>query len=150
MELFYETRVDEGAQLYKRSVECEDPQGRETILLAEDEQIVRDLIREILEGCGYQVLVAANGPEALLKSQSHPGRIPLLITDVAMPGMSGPALAERLVQSRPEVRVLYMSGYTDDFIARDGLTNVDVLFIQKPFAAGDLTQMVRMILGEAA
>jgi CheY-like chemotaxis protein len=149
LEIFHEARVDEGAQLHKRSVECEDPRGRETILLAEDEQIVRELIREILESCGYHVLVAENGREALLKSDSHPGRIPLLITDVVMPGMGGPALAERLLQSRPEVRVLYMSGYTDDFIAHDGLLDVDVPFIQKPFAADDLTQKVRTILGEA-
>jgi CheY-like chemotaxis protein len=150
LELFHEARVDEGAQLHKRSVECEDPRGRETILLAEDEQIVRELIREILESCGYRVLVAENGREALLKSEGHPGRIPLLITDVVMPGMSGPALAERLLQSRPEVRVLYMSGYTDDFIAHDGLLDVDVLFIQKPFAADDLAKKVRTILGEAS
>src|SRR5205823_6490244 len=110
-------RVDEGAEEYKRNAETEKAiQGVETILLAEDEEMVRKLARQVLEMYGYQVLEAANGGAALLLCERHKRPINLLITDVIMPEMSGRELADRLAQLRPEMKVLYMSGYTDDAI----------------------------------
>jgi PAS domain S-box-containing protein len=139
--------VDEGAQQYKRTAETEeDIQGTETILLAEDEEMVRKLAREVLEMYGYRVLEAADGDEALLICEQHKQPIPLLITDVIMPGMSGRELSDRLVQLRPEMRVLYMSGYTDDAIVHQGVLDEGTNFIQKPFSTIALARKVRQVL----
>lgn len=112
----------------------EIPRGQGTILLVEDEELVRDLAAELLETTGYDVLTAANGVEALRVCTNHAGRIDLLITDVVMPQMGGRELAERLVEIRPHTRVLYMSGYTDDAIVRHGVLDDQMSFIQKPFS----------------
>src|SRR5207237_540611 len=97
------------------------PRGAETILLVEDEEIVRKMTRNILEECGYEVLTASNGVEALKVCASHGGAIDLLLTDVVMPHMGGRRLAEHMKVSHPRTRVLYMSGYTDDAILRHGV-----------------------------
>ncbi|HWN10413.1 MAG TPA: PAS domain S-box protein [Pyrinomonadaceae bacterium] len=112
----------------------EIPRGQGTILLVEDEELVRDLAAELLETTGYEVLTAANGIEALRKCTEYVGQIDLLITDVVMPQMGGRELAERLVELRPHTRVLYMSGYTDDAIVRHGVLDDQMSFIQKPFS----------------
>lgn len=112
----------------------EIPRGQGTILLVEDEDLVRDLAAELLETTGYEVLTAANGVEALRVSTDYMGEIDLLITDVVMPQMGGRELAERLVELRPQTRVLYMSGYTDDAIVRHGVLDDQMSFIQKPFS----------------
>jgi two-component system cell cycle sensor histidine kinase/response regulator CckA len=139
--------VDEGAQRYKRTTETEeDIQGTETILLAEDEEMVRKLAREVLEMYGYQVLEAVDGDAALLICEQHKQAIHLLITDVIMPGMSGRGLADRLLQVRPEMKVLYMSGYTDDAIVHQGVLDEGTNFIQKPFSTNDLARKVREVL----
>jgi len=118
----YLPRIDEGAQDYKRSTEVEEIfHGTETILLAEDEEMVRNLAREVLETYGYHVLEAANGGSALLICERHQALIQLLITGVVMPEMSGRELADRLSQLRPEMKVLYMSGYTDNAIVPRGV-----------------------------
>jgi PAS domain S-box-containing protein len=122
------------------------PRGSETILVVEDEDIVRALSTEILEKHGYRVLSAANGPEGLRLCREFSGRIDLLITDVVMPQMSGRELAERLALIRPETRVLYMSGFTDDAIVRHGVLDDDVFFIQKPFSPDALAFKTRSVL----
>ena len=124
--------------------------GDETVLLVEDEAEVRDLAREILEGGGYTVLQACDAQEAVLLAERHPGPIHLLLTDVIMPRQSGRALVERLRPLRPETRVLYMSGYTNEAIVRHGVLDPDTLFIQKPFTPMALAQRVRAALDRPA
>lgn len=106
--------------------------GNETILLAEDEEIVRNLARQVLEMYGYHVLEAAGGKEALVVCESRKDQIDLLITDVIMPEMSGRELADRVAELCPGIKVLYMSGYTDSAIVHQGELDEDAKFIQKP------------------
>lgn len=120
--------------------------GRETVLLVEDEDAVRRLAKEILERRGYHVLAAACGQEALEVAKTHKARVDLVLTDVVMPGMSGSEVAHRLIQQRPEIRVLYMSGYADDAILRHGVQHGSVNFIQKPFSPDALSVKVREVL----
>jgi DNA-binding response OmpR family regulator len=120
--------------------------GSETILLVEDDEMVRDLTRTTLEESGYKVLPAPDGEEALRICEQHPERIHLLLTDVVMPGMSGRAVADRLTTLRPQMLVLYMSGYTEDAIVHRGVLNQGVNFIEKPFAPDSLTRRVREML----
>jgi CheY-like chemotaxis protein len=119
--------------------------GRETILLVEDEEQVRTVARGILERGGYRVLAAQNAAEALGLCDGHPGAIDLLITDVVMPQMSGPELARQIAKTRPETRVLCMSGYTDDSIVRHGVVESGVAFLQKPFTPDTLMRKVREV-----
>jgi PAS domain S-box-containing protein len=121
-------------------------QGCETVLLVEDEAAVRSLVRQILENRGYRVLDAPNGESALELSRSYDGEMHLLLTDVVMPGMSGRELADAMVADRPSIRVLYMSGYTDDAIVRHGVLEPGLAFIQKPFRAADLVDKIRSVL----
>jgi len=136
---------DEGETAWSEAANGEMPQGTEKILLVEDEQAVRALSRQILEMCGYQVLEARDGVEAVSICNLD-CEIDLLVTDVVMPQMSGGELAEHLSMSRPEMRVLYMSGYTDDAIVRHGLGDGSANFIQKPFTPDTLAQKVREVL----
>ncbi|MDQ6651471.1 MAG: PAS domain S-box protein [Acidobacteriota bacterium] len=122
------------------------PKGTETVLLVEDEEQVRKIVQAILEGQGYDVLAAANGEEALEIAAQHDSEIHLMITDVVMPQMSGPELADRLATIRPHSRVLYMSGYTDDAIVRHGLLDAKLNFIHKPFDAATAARKVRDVL----
>ncbi len=117
--------------------------GEETVLLAEDNEGVRDLAREVLTSCGYTVLPAENGPEALELAARHPGTIDLLVTDLIMPEMNGRELARLIVESRPKIKVLYMSGFTGDTVAADETARGDLAFIQKPFMPVDLAARVR-------
>src|ERR1051326_802936 len=130
----------------KPAVEAVAPRGSETILLVEDEDVVRGLARQILEQAGYQVLDARGGEEAMRLCRERPGSIDLLLTDVVMPETSGKEVADRLTRLRPETRVLYMSGYTDDAIVHHGVLDSDVEFIQKPFTPVALARKVREVL----
>src|SRR5687767_1498321 len=123
--------------------------GSETILLVEDEDGVRRLAREALERQGYRLLTAASADDALELVRTEGEHIDLVLTDVVMPGKSGAELVELLTKERPELRVLYMSGYTDDAILRHGVLEAGVNFIQKPFAPSDLARKVRDVLDRA-
>ncbi len=120
--------------------------GSETILLVEDEDQVREVAQGILRRAGYRVLSARNAGEALLSCEQHAGPIQLLLTDVAMPQMSGPALAKRLAGLRPEMKSLFMSGYTDDAAVRHGVIVAEVAYLQKPLTIDTLTRKVRSVL----
>jgi two-component system cell cycle sensor histidine kinase/response regulator CckA len=120
--------------------------GRETILLVEDDPSVRGLVQEALRLSGYEVLVARHGIEALLTGTKHLGPIHLLLTDVAMPQMSGPEVAEKLTAVRSDIKVLYMSGYPDHPVFEQGGVKRDTAFLQKPFTPHVLTQKVREVL----
>jgi CheY-like chemotaxis protein len=120
--------------------------GRETILLVEDEEDVRALAREVLERQGYTMLEAADGVQALQRYESEGDRIDLILTDVVMPRMSGRELVDRVQLTRPTMRVLYMSGYTEDAIVRHGVLESSMRLLSKPFRPIDLIQKVREVL----
>jgi CheY-like chemotaxis protein len=122
------------------------PVGGETILVVEDEEALRNVAKRILGAAGYTVLTAANGGEALLTCEQHPTEIHLVLTDVVMPKMSGRVFVERLAKVRPGIRVLYMSGYTDDAIVHHGVLDAGTHFLGKPFTSADLTRKVREAL----
>ena len=124
----------------------ESLKGSETILLVEDEDMVRNLARQVLVESGYTVLDAGYGEKAFELCEAHDGPIHLLLTDVVMPQMSGREVAERLQSSYPEMKVLYMSGYTDDIIHQHAVLEKDVAFIPKPFIPNDLLRKVREVL----
>ena len=122
------------------------PTGDETILLVEDDAGVRDLAKQVLQTQGYTLLEATNGNQALQLAAAYTAPIHLLLTDVVMPGISGKVLAEQLQQKQPDLKVLYMSGYTENVVAHHGVLEEGVVFIQKPFNAVTLTQQIRAIL----
>ncbi|MFQ5816471.1 MAG: response regulator [Terriglobia bacterium] len=122
------------------------PPRSETVLVVEDQEPVRKVVQEFLESMGYNVLEARDGDEALRVCQQHPDPIRLMMTDVVMPGMSGYELAQRLAPLRPEMKVLYMSGYTRDVMAQDGVLDGSKAFLQKPFTRDDLVRTVRQLL----
>jgi PAS domain S-box-containing protein len=124
------------------------PRGAETVLLVEDESAVRSLLRRVLVSAGYTVLDAADGAEALRVAAAHGGPVDLLLTDVVMPGGGGRQLADALCASRPGLRVLFISGYTDDAVVRHGVTEEEVNFLHKPFTAAALAEKVREVLDQ--
>lgn len=125
-------------------------EGKETILLAEDETSLRTLTRTTLELCGYKVLEAKDGVEALEVSERHAGPIELLLTDIVMPGMGGRPLAQELTRRRPEIRVVYMSGYTGQAVGAQGPVEPGSDFLPKPFTRDTLTRKIREALDRRA
>ncbi len=124
--------------------------GTETVLVVEDEQPVRDLVRELLRSHGYDVLVAPNATEAVRIAAQHSGMIQLLLTDVVMPGMDGRALANRLQQSRPQMKVVFMSGYSGNVVVHHGVLDEGVAFLQKPIMPDPFLRSVRDALDAPA
>jgi signal transduction histidine kinase len=120
--------------------------GTETVLLTEDDPLVRLLARTVLERAGYAVLAAAGGKEALILADDHRGPIHLLLTDVVMPEMSGRELMHHLAERRPEVKVLYVTGYSEDAVAQHGVLDPGTAFLPKPFTPEVLTRKVREVL----
>jgi PAS domain S-box-containing protein len=142
----YFPRVDEPIESNKQvPAPVESLHGTETVLLAEDEATVRELTRSILESYGYNVVTAASGPEAILAAQQADS-IALLITDVVMPQMSGRELALALASDAPHMRILYLSGYTENAIVHHGVLDEGVAFLPKPFTPEGLARKVREVL----
>ena len=126
------------------------PGGKETILLAEDEDGVRALVRQVLRSKGYTVLEANDGEEALRFAEQNEGPLDLLLTDVVMPHVGGRALAEAVASRYPDAKVLYISGYTDDAVLRNGVFQSENELLQKPFSADELLYKVRELLDKGA
>jgi PAS domain S-box-containing protein len=144
----YFPRVSGAAEIRQSQRPAPEPsRGSETILLVEDDVQVRTLARNILRRNGYVVLEASNGGEALLMCEQHGSKIHLLLTDVVLPLMSGRQLAERLATMRPEMKVIFMSGYTDDAMLQHGVLDSGVAYLQKPLTPASLTRKVREVFG---
>jgi len=142
----YLPRIDQPVVIEAERLSKNVSRGTETILLVEDDEMVRTLVRETLVHEGYKVIDFADPVEAQRKSESHKGPIQLLITDVVMPKLSGRELAGQLIRRRPGMRVLYMSGYTDNAVMNSGILQTEVAFLQKPFTPASLTEKVRDVL----
>jgi signal transduction histidine kinase len=142
-------RVDEAERAIRTTPTGLTAAGTETVLIAEDEDAVRRLTKRLLEKCGYTVLVASSGAEAQQIADMHRGPIHLLVTDMVMPRMSGRELARRLVAAHPEMRVLFLSGYTDATATSIGLLEEHAAFLQKPFSNDALVRRVRDVLDAA-
>jgi two-component system, cell cycle sensor histidine kinase and response regulator CckA len=140
----YLPRFEEGLEAVEPAAAAPTSlQGLETVLLVEDEVEVRGVAQQILQSAGYTVLAASDGEEAVRLCAQHAGSIHLLLTDVVMPGMSGPALASRLAAMRPAMKVMYMSGYPEDAIVRHDLLEPGTVFLPKPFTLETLLRKVR-------
>jgi len=143
----YLPRVNEEASALEQAfAKTDDVRGQETVLLVEDEEAVRNMAEEMLHSNGYEVLGASNGLEAIKVSEDHDGPIELMVTDVVMPQLGGRELAEKLAVTRPEMRVLYMSGYTDDAIVHHGVLDGRAAFLEKPFTPDALAIKIREVL----
>jgi len=130
----------------RRALDKDVAGGTETILIAEDEPDLRELARIFLEDYGYKVLEAASADQAIKTAEMLAEPIHLLLTDVIMPGMSGRLLAERILSTRPQTRIMYMTGYTDDMVVQHKVLEPGVQLLQKPFSRADLALKVRATL----
>jgi nitrogen-specific signal transduction histidine kinase/CheY-like chemotaxis protein len=142
----YLPQVDEPLAELKEEVVGEVPRGNETVLIVEDEEVVRKLAIRVLKRQGYKILEAPDGGKAFLLCEVFKDSIHLILTDVVMPGMSGHKLVGRLKEIHPEMKVLYMSGYTDNAILHHGVLEPGTNFIQKPFTVDGLARKVREVL----
>src|SRR5437763_520141 len=144
----YLPAVDATAERTTAAAATPTPRGTETVLLVEDAAAVRAVTKQVLERQGYTVLEAPGGEAALRLAQRHRGPIHLLLTDVVMPRVTGRELAERLAHVRPDVKVLYTSGYTDDSVVRHRILESGTAYLQKPFSPESLARKVRDVLDE--
>jgi CheY-like chemotaxis protein len=142
----YLPRVDEEASPAPAPGAVRPSHGSETVLLVEDDAGLRDLVCEVLEGAGYTVLVAESGARALEIAGEYPGAIQLLVTDVIMPGLSGRNAAEQIRAARPEMDLLFISGYTSEAIEKHGVLEPGAKFLTKPFRTEELLHKVRDVL----
>jgi CheY-like chemotaxis protein len=122
------------------------PRGKDTFLIAEDDPIIQRMIRSYLEPLGYNLLIASDGNEAINLSKTYDGDIHLLLTDVIMPNMNGQELADAIQETRPDMQIIFMSGYTDDVITHHGVLEPGVNFIQKPITPSRLAKVLREVL----
>lgn len=123
---------------------------KETILVVDDEESLRTVVVDLLGHLGYCTLSAANGHEAMKVAEGYPGRIDLLLTDVVMHPLTGPALAEKLMRSRPEMKVIFISGYANASLAPNGILRPDTVLVHKPFTMKILSAKLREVLGDPA
>jgi PAS domain S-box-containing protein len=144
----YFPRIAAPADDIETDAELSNFHGSETVLVVEDEHAVRDLTVKILRQLGYEVLYAGSGPEAMAAAHNFQGEIALLLTDVVMPGMSGRQLADELQTHRPNIRVLYLSGYTEDTVVTHGVLDAGVDFLPKPFSREVLATKIREVLAK--
>lgn len=139
-------RVDKPVEEVKHEEVQEDQRGEETILLVEDDDEVREVLREILKDIGYLVIEAADGKQATKISKKFNNEIHLLLTDLILPGLNGRELSEKLAEKRSDMKVLFISGYSEDVIAKHGILDEGLSFLQKPFTAALLSKKVREVL----
>ena len=145
----YLPRAEQACQVEERSpAHTHTASGGETILLVEDDTSVCELSRLVLGLHGYRLLEARDGQEAWQVACQYPEEIDLLLTDVIMPGMNGRALAEKLTGTRPDLKVLFMSGYSDDVVSQHGVLEPGTAFLPKPFQPADLALKVRTVLDD--
>jgi two-component system, cell cycle sensor histidine kinase and response regulator CckA len=145
----YLPRIDEQAAVARRQEPGPLLRGSETVLLVEDEESLRELLREVLEANGYSVLVARDGAEVSKIAEAHTGTIHIMVTDVVMPGMSGPKILDLIAPTRPGMKVLFLSGYSDESVTRHGLVGPGRAFLSKPFGPEVLLRKVRESLDAA-
>jgi CheY-like chemotaxis protein len=139
-------RIDEANPAPETDREAHPPRGKGTILVAEDEEMLRRMVGNLLTSSGYEVLTARDAEDAVLRCKEHAGPIDLLLTDIVMPGRSGRELAVQAAELYPGLKVIYMSGYMDDDIVRRGVSSAGVHFLQKPFSLVSLAQKVQEVL----
>jgi len=142
----YLPRAEGEAGVEPAKLASDEARGDETVVLVEDEPLVKNLVGEVLRKRGYQVMEFINGREALARTKRYSGLIHLLVTDVVMPGMSGIELARHLALGHPEMRILFISGYTDDLVGRQGVLQPGRAFLQKPFTPDTLLRKLRELL----
>jgi CheY-like chemotaxis protein len=142
----YLPRLEAEAEVVADEPDADSLRGSETVLVAEDEDGVRELLRKVLTEFGYTVLTARHGRDALMVAGDRSGGVDLLVTDVVMPEMSGRELAETLRDHQPDLKVLYISGYTDDEVVQRGISGSEVAFLRKPFASEEFVRRVRGVL----
>jgi CheY-like chemotaxis protein len=146
--IYFPVVTDGSAAKEPPKLNTDSASGTETVLVVEDEEGVRSLVRLALVSGGYTVLETPDAESALAICARHDGPIHLLLTDVVMPQMSGPEVASQVAALRPGIRVLYMSGYTDDAVVHHGVLTQDMPFIQKPFSPVSLRKKIREVLGK--
>jgi two-component system cell cycle sensor histidine kinase/response regulator CckA len=142
----YLPRIEVAAATLREERPAPAARSTETVLLVEDEETLRGLLRETLEGNGYTVLVARDGAEALQTADAHAGPIHLIVTDLIMPGMTGRSAAEEIASTRPEMKVLYISGYSSEAVTRRGALSRGSAFLGKPFTPEGLLGKFREML----
>ena len=142
----YLPRVAEEAPPKGKRAAVKPARGSETVLLVEDDQLLRELLSEVLEGAGYTILIADDGAQALQIADEYAGAIQLVITDVIMPGMTGRQAAETIKAARTEVEILFISGYTQDAIGKHNVLDPGAKFLSKPFTPNDILRKVRDVL----